>query len=76
MLVDLRNKGLTGKVAEKALDRAGITVNKNTVPRETRVAVRHERHSHRHAGRDHPWHGGTGNARDRRADRTRRDGAR
>jgi glycine hydroxymethyltransferase len=35
MLVDLRNKGLTGKVAEQALDVAGITVNKNTVPRET-----------------------------------------
>ncbi|MGH7711408.1 MAG: serine hydroxymethyltransferase [Gemmatimonadaceae bacterium] len=35
MLVDLRNKSLTGKVAEHALDRAGITVNKNTVPRET-----------------------------------------
>ncbi len=35
MLVDLRNRGLTGKVAEKALDRAGITVNKNTVPKET-----------------------------------------
>jgi len=35
MLVDLRNKGLTGKVAEKALDQAGITVNKNTVPKET-----------------------------------------
>jgi glycine hydroxymethyltransferase len=35
MLLDLRNKGLTGKAAEKALDRAGITVNKNTVPRET-----------------------------------------
>lgn len=35
MLVDLRNKGLTGKVAEQVLDRAGITVNKNTVPRET-----------------------------------------
>ncbi len=35
MLIDLRNKGLTGKVAEKALDVAGITVNKNTVPRET-----------------------------------------
>jgi glycine hydroxymethyltransferase len=33
--VDLRNKGLTGKTAEKALDRAGITVNKNTVPKET-----------------------------------------
>ena len=35
VLVDLRSKGVTGKVAEKALDRAGITVNKNTVPGET-----------------------------------------
>jgi glycine hydroxymethyltransferase len=35
MLVDLRNRGLTGKIAEKALDVAGITVNKNTVPKET-----------------------------------------
>ncbi len=37
MLVDLRNRGdtLTGKVAESALNAAGITVNKNTVPRET-----------------------------------------
>ncbi len=35
MLVDLRNRGLTGKVAEKSLDAAGITVNKNTVPKET-----------------------------------------
>jgi glycine hydroxymethyltransferase len=32
MLVDLRNKGLTGKQAEKALEEAGITVNKNAVP--------------------------------------------
>ena len=35
MLVDLRNKGLTGKAAEQALDKAAITVNKNTVPRES-----------------------------------------
>ncbi len=37
MLADLRPKSatLTGKVAEQALDAAGITVNKNTVPRET-----------------------------------------
>jgi len=35
MLVDLRNKNVTGKIAEKALDVAGITVNKNTVPKET-----------------------------------------
>lgn len=32
MLVDLRNKGLTGKEAEQILDRAGITVNKNSIP--------------------------------------------
>ncbi len=32
MLVDLRPKGLTGKVAEASLDRAGITCNKNGVP--------------------------------------------
>ena len=32
MLVDLRPKNLTGKDAEAALDRAGITVNKNTIP--------------------------------------------
>jgi glycine hydroxymethyltransferase len=36
MLVDLTDTGLTGKVAEEALDRAGITVNKNTIPFETR----------------------------------------
>ncbi len=37
MLCDLRPRGatLTGKLAEHALDRAGITVNKNTVPKET-----------------------------------------
>src|SRR5262249_10972673 len=35
MLVDLRNRGLTGKVAQTALDEASITVNKNTVPKET-----------------------------------------
>ncbi|MDD4857739.1 MAG: hypothetical protein PHD74_06495 [Candidatus Krumholzibacteria bacterium] len=31
-LVDLSKRGLTGKDAEKALERAGMTVNKNTVP--------------------------------------------
>ncbi|MCD6380307.1 serine hydroxymethyltransferase [bacterium] len=31
-LIDLSNKGLTGKAAEIALEKAGITVNKNTVP--------------------------------------------
>ena len=32
MLIDLRNKGLTGKAAQLALDRASITCNKNAVP--------------------------------------------
>ena len=36
MLLDLTSTGLTGKVAEEALDKAGITVNKNTIPNETR----------------------------------------
>jgi glycine hydroxymethyltransferase len=32
MLIDLRNKNLTGKKAQETLDRAHITLNKNTVP--------------------------------------------
>jgi glycine hydroxymethyltransferase len=35
MLIDLRNKDITGKDAEKLLDSVGITTNKNTVPNET-----------------------------------------
>lgn len=35
MLIDLRNKDITGKAAEKLLDTIGITTNKNTVPNET-----------------------------------------
>ncbi|MBM7582287.1 glycine hydroxymethyltransferase [Caldicoprobacter guelmensis] len=34
MLVDLRNRGITGKDAEKALDSVRITVNKNTIPND------------------------------------------
>lgn len=36
LLVDLTKKELTGKDAEEALVKAGITVNKNTIPFETR----------------------------------------
>ncbi len=36
MLIDLTNKDVTGKDVEIALDKAAITVNKNTVPFETR----------------------------------------
>jgi glycine hydroxymethyltransferase len=34
MLIDLRNKGVSGKVAEEALDEASITCNKNSVPND------------------------------------------
>ena len=36
ILVDLTNKDVTGKDAEILLDSIGITVNKNTVPNETK----------------------------------------
>jgi glycine hydroxymethyltransferase len=35
VLVDVFARGITGKVAEAALDKAGITVNKNTIPYDT-----------------------------------------
>lgn len=34
-MIDLRPSGLNGKVAQEALDRAGITVNKNSIPFDT-----------------------------------------
>lgn len=36
MVVDLRNKGITGREAEAVLDSAGISVNKNTIPFDPR----------------------------------------
>lgn len=36
ILIDLTNKNISGKAAEKALEEAGITVNKNMVPFDTR----------------------------------------
>jgi len=36
ILINLSNKDLTGKEAEEVLQEAGITLNKNTVPGETR----------------------------------------
>jgi len=38
MLVDLRSKQVTGKDAQELLDRAGITVNKNTIPGDPQKA--------------------------------------
>jgi glycine hydroxymethyltransferase len=39
ILVDVVSRGLTGKVAEQALDAAGITVNKNMIPFDTRAPL-------------------------------------
>ncbi len=36
LLIDLSNKEVTGKIAEKALDDAGITCNKNSIPFDTK----------------------------------------
>ncbi|MBL4694053.1 serine hydroxymethyltransferase [Candidatus Gracilibacteria bacterium] len=36
ILVDLTNKGITGKMAQEKLDEVGITLNKNTVPYDQR----------------------------------------
>src|SRR5439155_8396068 len=36
ILVDVASRGVTGKAAEQALDAAGITVNKNMIPFDTR----------------------------------------
>lgn len=36
ILIDLTNKNITGKIAQEALDKAGITLNKNTVPFDPR----------------------------------------
>jgi glycine hydroxymethyltransferase len=39
LLVDVASRGLTGKVAEQSLDAAGITVNKNMIPFDTRAPL-------------------------------------
>lgn len=41
MLVDLKKYDLTGKEAEKVLDSVHITCNKNTVPNESKISIRH-----------------------------------
>ena len=53
LLVDLRPKKLTGNVAEKALGRAHITVNKNARAVRSGEADGDVRHPHRLAGRHH-----------------------
>ena len=60
MLVDLRNKGVTGKVAEKVLGRGGDHGEQEHGAEGDAVSVRHERRAHRHARGHHPRHEGGG----------------
>jgi glycine hydroxymethyltransferase len=53
MLVDVFSKGITGKVAEAASAKAGITVHKNAIPFDQESADGRQRHPRRHAGRHH-----------------------
>ena len=71
MLVDVFSKGITGKVAEAALGKAGITVNKNAIPFDqnppmTASGIRDRNASH-HLARSE----GSGDGLRRRADRAR-----
>src|SRR5207245_1270848 len=68
MLVDLRPKGLTGKDAQVLLDRAGITVNKNTIPGDPQspfVERNPDRHARRHDARLQGTRDGEGGRHDR-----------
>ena len=82
MLVDVFAKGITGKVAEKALDKAGITANKNTIPFDTNSpmvasGIRLGTPALTTRGMKEARHGGGGEARLARAPRRReRDRAR
>ncbi len=62
MLVDLRNKDITGKVAEKLLDRVHVTVNKNTVPKETQKPVCYKWYPYWYASFNYTWNERRSNA--------------
>ncbi len=60
-LVDIHSRGLTGKAAQPALDRAAITVNKNAIPFDPNAADDGRRNSHGHARHYHARDGRTRN---------------
>ncbi len=71
ILVDvfMDGKGITGKVAEKALEDVHITANKNTIPVRHQQAVHRLGHKARFAGTDNPRNERSGNEEDRSHDR-------
>jgi hypothetical protein len=69
LLLDLSDGELTGKAAEAALEAAGITTNKNTVPGEKRSPFVTSGDPDRHGRPDDPGDGRGGHAPGRRLDR-------
>ena len=69
MLVNLTNKGITGKEADAALDAAGIIVNKNAVPYDEKPPAVASGIRLGHADRLDPRDEGSRNERDRRSGR-------
>lgn len=72
MLVDLTPLGITGAQAQNALDRAGLTVNKNAIPQRSATTDEDQWYSYRYPGRHHAWHGRGRDGPDRRLDCTGR----
>ena len=69
MVIDtIKSFGIDGRVAEKALDDAGLTVNKQVIPDDPRPAAAPERHPPRHAGVDDARHEGVGDVAGRAVD--------
>ncbi len=58
MLIDLRNKNITGKKAQETLDKAHITLNKNAVPFDDKSPFVTSRHPGRGSGDYHQGHEG------------------
>ncbi len=64
-LMEVHSRGITGSDAEKALDRAGITVNKNAISLRPPATNESRRHSPRKSLRHHPRNERTGNGTNR-----------
>ena len=56
VLLDLRPWDLTGKEAEKLLEEAGITVNKNTIPYDPEEPICYKWYSHGNSSFNYSWY--------------------
>ena len=68
-LIDINSRGLTGSVAQPAFDRAGITVNKNSIPFDPLPPMKAGGIRVGTPAVDHARHARTRNGKNRRLDR-------